>query len=226
MSGRGTDSTGPATTTTGGRRKLLLGGGALLLVALLALVLVLTQGGDDESSSGGAAAATGSAATTTTAGPTAGSGAAPTTAAPATGATEGAEELPAELPEVALDAPAAAGNGVVATLPSIEAIQGSATGPGNVNGPALRVTVRIQNGTAEPISLDGVATNMYSGSDRTPASPLDDPSRRPFAGTVAAGETAEAVYVFSVPVDVRDDITVEVGYAAGAPLLLFRGPVS
>jgi hypothetical protein len=220
----GNDST--AATSTGGRRKLLLTGGAVVLVVLLALVLVLTRGGDDQSPSGGEAAATTSAATTTSAGPTTGSSAAPSSSAPAaTGATEGAEDLPEALPEVALDAPAAVGNGVVATLPSIEAIQGTATGPGNINGPALRVTVRIENGTAEPVSLDGVATNLYWGADRTPASPLDDPSRRPFAGTVAAGETAEAVYVFSVPEDVRDDVIVEVGYEAGAPLLQFRGAV-
>jgi hypothetical protein len=217
------DATGAA--ATGNRRKLLIAGGAVVLAALL--VLVLTVGGDDESPSGGAAAATTSAATTTSAAPATESGAAGSTSAPAaTGATEGAEQLPEALPEVALDAPAAVGNGVVASLPSIEAIQGTATGPGNVNGPALRVTVRIENGTAEPISLDGVATNMYYGADRTPASPLDDPSRRPFAGTVAAGETAEAVYVLTVPSDVRNDITVEVGYEAGAPLLLFHGPVA
>jgi pyruvate/2-oxoglutarate dehydrogenase complex dihydrolipoamide acyltransferase (E2) component len=227
-----TGSNGISASTSGGHRRLLVAGGVVLLVAVLALVLVFTLGGDDESPSAGEAAATTStattsAATTTAAAPATASSAAPTSsAAPATGATEGADDLPEALPEVALDAPAPVGNGVVATLPSIEAIQGTATGPGNINGPALRVTVRIQNGTADAVSLDGVATNLYHGTDRTPASPLDDPSRSPFAGTVAAGETAEAVYVFSVPEDVRDDVTVEVGYEAGAPLLQFRGPVS
>ena len=66
---------------------------------------------------------------------------------------------------------------------------------------------------------------MSYGADRTPASPLDDPSRRPFCGMVAAGESADGVYVFSVPADARDSVTIEVGYQAGAPLLLFTGPV-
>jgi hypothetical protein len=142
----------------------------------------------------------------------------------AVGPTEGGDATPSALPEVALTAPAAAGNGVVATLPRIEAIEGEATGPGNVNGPALRVTVRIENGTGQPIALDGVATNLYYGADRTPAAPLDDASVQPFAGTLAAGSSAQAVYVFTVPTDVRDSVTVEVGYEAGAPLLLFTGP--
>ena len=37
--------------------------------------------------------------------------------------------------------------------------------------------------------------------------------------------SGEGVYVFSVPTDVRDRVTLEVGYQAGAPLLLFTGPV-
>jgi hypothetical protein len=31
--------------------------------------------------------------------------------------------------------------------------------------------------------------------------------------------------VFSVPAGARDSVTIEVGYQAGAPLLLFTGPV-
>jgi hypothetical protein len=66
---------------------------------------------------------------------------------------------------------------------------------------------------------------MFYGSDETPASPLDDPSQAPFQGTVAPGETADGVYVFSVPAGERDSVTVEVGYTAGAPLLHFSGRV-
>jgi len=66
---------------------------------------------------------------------------------------------------------------------------------------------------------------MSYGADRTPASPLDDPSRQPFAGMVQPGESGEGIYVFSVPDDARDSVTIDVGYQAGAPLLLFTGPV-
>src|SRR3712207_8997076 len=61
----------------------------------------------------------------------------------------------------------------------------------SIAGPALRVTVRVENGTAEPVALGGVAVNLAYGPDRTPASPLDDSSRRPFATMVEPGQSAE-----------------------------------
>lgn len=192
--------------------------GAALLVVLAALVaILLTRGGGG----GGAAADEPAAAQTSTA---AEETIAPLPPTPTpTGPTEDVDELPPSLPEVALDAPAAVGNGIVATVASVEAIEGTGVGPGNIAGPALRVTVAIENGTPEAVSLDGVAVNLAYGADRTPASPLDDPSRRPFTGMVEPGGTGEGVYVFSVPTDGREVVTVEVGYQAGAPLLLFTG---
>jgi hypothetical protein len=205
------------------RRRALLAAGAAVLVALVALVAVLvTRGGDDDGGTGAGdtgAAQTSGAPVDETIAPL------PPTPTP-TGPTEDVNQLPPAQPEVPLDAPAAVGNGIVATIGSIEAIEGTAVGPGNIAGPALRVTVRIENGTAEDVSLDGVAVNMYSGAERTPASPLGDPSQAPFTGMLAPGATGEGVYVFRVPVEARDLVTVEVGYQAGAPLLLFTGPAA
>jgi hypothetical protein len=211
----------PATPTR--RRRLLLTAAAVVVVAVLVtLVAVL---GDDESATSAPPAAT----ATPTEAPAA-------TTAPAvvpqlptpepTGPTEDVDEPPPSLPEVPLDAEGAVGNGVLVTLPAIEAIEGTGVGPGNIAGPALRVTVRIENGTAEPVALGGVAVNLAHGPDRTPASPLDDPSRRPFATMVEPGQSAEGVYVFTVPTDQREQVSIEVGYEAGAPLLLFTGPVA
>jgi hypothetical protein len=209
--------TPPAART--GRRRLLWAAGAAVLVAVLVVLLVLL--GDDEATSappaGSATATATSAAATDEPAPS------PLPTPEPTGATEDVDEPPPSLPEVPLDAEAAVGNGVVATLPSIEAIEGTAVGPGNVAGPALKVTVRITNGTAEPVALGGVSVNLSYGPDHAPASPLDDPSRQPFATVVQPGESADGVYVFTVPTDVRDSVTVEVGYEAGAPLLLFTG---
>jgi hypothetical protein len=217
----GTTKDGATGTVTapapGGRRRLLyIGIAAVLVVALVVLILVLNR--DDSDDSGSTASSTSAVATDT-------SVPAPLPTPTPTGPTEVVDQPPPALPEVALDAEAAVGNGIVATLPRIEAIEGTAVGPGNIAGPALRVTVRIANGTAEDVPLEGVAVNMYYGADRTPASPLDDPSRRPFGGLVSAGDSAEGIYVFSVPADARDAVTIEVGYQAGAPLLLFTGPV-
>ncbi|MCZ2830217.1 hypothetical protein O2W14_15375 [Modestobacter sp. VKM Ac-2986] len=213
-----------------GRRRLALAAAATALVAAVVAAVTLGGGGSAPSAAGADATPTGTAATSSA--PAAGS-AAPTSEAPPpspqtptpTGPTSDADEGPPELPAVPLDAPATVGNGVVAALPRIESIDASANGPGNIAGPALRVTVQVTNGTAEPVSLGGVATNLYLGPDRTPASPVEDPSQAPFTGTVAPGASATGVYVFSVPVDARSAVTVEVGYEAGAPLLQFTGPV-
>ena len=220
--GKGTTRDGATGTVTAPapdrRRRLILAAVAAVVIALV-VVLILVFTGDDDPDESGAAASTTSVATDT-------SVPAPLPTPTPTGPTEVVDQPPPALPEVPLDGQAAVGNGIVATLPTIEAIQGSATGPGNIAGPALRITVRIQNGTADAVSLEGVAVNMYYGADKTPASPLDDPSRRPFGGMLAAGDSADGIYVFSVPADARDTVTVEVGYQAGAPLLLFTGPVA
>ncbi|RBY95119.1 hypothetical protein DQ237_15585 [Blastococcus sp. TF02-8] len=214
-----TETPAPGPVASPGRRRLLLALAAGALVAVLVVVAVLLGGDDDDDRKPTSGASSTSSAPTDTAVPP------PLPTPEPTGPTEDADELPAPLPEAALDATVDAGNGVAASLPSIRGIQGSATGPGNIAGPAVQVTVRISNGSAAAISLGGVAVNMYYSDERTPASPLDDPSQRPFAGMLDPGQSAEGVYVFSVPAEARDMVTVEVGYQAGAPLVLFTGPV-
>jgi hypothetical protein len=215
----GTPSSPP---TPARRRRLLLAAAAAAVLAVL-VTLGVVLGGDEATSAPPAATAT------PTEAPAAATEPAVVPQLPTpepTGPTEDVDEAPPSLPEVPLDAEGAVGNGVVVTLPAIEAIEGTAVGPGNIAGPALRVTVRVANGTAEPVALGGVAVNLAHGPDRTPASPLDDPSRRPFATMVEPGQSAEGVYVFTVPADARDLVHVEVGYEAGAPLLQFTGPVA
>ncbi len=205
------------------RRRLLLAAAAAAVLAVLVTLGVVLAGDEEATSAPPAATAT------PTEAPAAATEPAVVPQLPTpepTGPTEDVDEAPPSLPEVPLDAEGAVGNGVVVTLPAIEAIEGTAVGPGNIAGPALRVTVRVANGTAEPVALGGVAVNLAHGPDRTPASPLDDPSRRPFATMVEPGQSAEGVYVFTVPADARDLVHVEVGYEAGAPLLQFTGPVA
>ena len=213
------------------RRRLVLGA-VLLLVAAALVTLLLTTGGPDDGD--GDTAASSPSASATSAAPTS---AAPTSAVPATvapvadtpeptGPTADANEGPPSLSPVALDQPAAVGNGITAEVVALDAIDGSAVGPGNVSGPALRATVRIVNGTDAPVALGGVAVDLAYGPELVPASPLGDASALPFSGTVEAGGTAEGVYVFSIAEADRDEITLSVGYQAGAPFLVFTGAAS
>jgi hypothetical protein len=206
----------------GGRRGVLVAALAVVVVLIVGVVLLLNRQ-DGESAASDRTAATSSTSTSSTPSSSA-VPASPTSVVPSAAPGDDTQ-LPPSLPAVPLGSQAAVGNGVSATLPTIEAIQGSATGPGNISGPAIRVTVRLANGTGEPVSLDGVAVNMYYGADLTPASPLEDPSQRPFSGTVAPGGTADGIYVFTVPSGSRDAVTVEVGYQAGAPFMTWSGPV-
>jgi hypothetical protein len=219
-----TDTDGSPTGRSAGRRRLLLAVlGAVVVVAIVVVLLLLNRG-DDASTASGSEPADGS--TTTSAAPSSSTAPSSASAAPTSEPPAGdGTGLPPSLPAVPLQSQAAVGNGVTATLTGIEAIQGTASGPGNVAGPALRVTVRIQNGTADAVSLDAVAVNMYYDADRTPASPLEDPSQRPISGSVAPGQSADGVYVFTVPKSHRDAVTVEVGYQPGAPYMTWTGAV-
>ena len=127
------------------------------------------------------------------------------------------------LSPVALDRPAAAGNGVTAEVVGLKAVTAKAQTPGSINGPALQATVRLTNGTTGPLYLGGVAVELAHGADLTPASPNDDPRAKPFSGALAAGASTEGVYVFTIAVADRDHVTLTVGYQAGAPFLVFTG---
>lgn len=219
-----------STARGGPRRRWRLAaaaGVAVLVIALLAFLLL--RDGDDDGAGDGAAAGTSSAAPSTSRAPTTST---PTEAAPTPEAPSEApqapsgDQLPPSQAPVPLDQPAEGGTGIRAVLTSVEAIDGQGIGPGAINGPALRVTVRLTNGSSEPLSLDGVQVTMALGEERAPASPLNDDSQAPFAGSLAPGASGDGRYVFTVPQDRRDLVTVTVGYRAGAPFLVFSGPVS
>ncbi|MGY1708516.1 hypothetical protein ACI8AC_03305 [Geodermatophilus sp. SYSU D00758] len=213
------------------RRPLLVALGLLAALLAVAAVVLLTGGEDGSPHRGTAAAATSAAPTAPSTAPAPGPQPPAEQPDPPTGPPPEpvggvvADELPPSLPAVPLDRPAESADGLSATVAGIEAIEGTGVGPGNMSGPALRVTVLLRNGTAEPVDLAGVAVDLAHGGERLPASPLDDPSAAPFSGTLEQGGSAEGVYVFTVPADDRDSVTVSVSPRAGAPFLVFTGAV-
>ena len=46
------------------------------------------------------------------------------------------------------------------------------------------------------------------------------------SGALGAAESAKGMYVFSVPADARNPVTVTVTYSSGAPTLVFTGAVA
>lgn len=115
------------------------------------------------------------------------------------------------------------GSGVSARVTRIESVDGEARGPGEVAGPALRVTLEIKNSSKKDVAMSSALTNLYYGKKRLPASVLSGPGVEPFPASVAAGRTAAGRYVFGVPDRGRDPVVVEFSLTTDAPTVEFEG---
>lgn len=133
--------------------------------------------------------------------------------------------VPPERPAVAPRRTATASDRVSVSLSRIEAVQGVAYAPGEIAGPALRVTVRLVNNGSTSLDLGLVAVNAYVGKDRVPAGTVTKPGGKPLSGELAKGRSADGVYLFVVPTTQRQDVTVTVDYRADVPTAVFRGPM-
>lgn len=149
----------------------------------------------------------------------------PTTApSPTSSPTDGgAGAVLPEFPATPLDQPASTPDGLVASIVSLESVEGEAIGAGDVGGPAIRVTVRLTNGTAEPFDTSFTVVNGYSGTDRDPAGTLVKPGGKPFSGSIDPGASQEAVFLFTIPEDARGAVAITVDYQAGQPAFVFEG---
>lgn len=139
---------------------------------------------------------------------------------PSSTATE--NTLPEQSP-VSLDSEAVRPDGVVIRLGKIESVTGEAKLPGEVAGPALRISVVITNGADGPLDLDSVVVNGYRGSDRVPLESLTSPGGNPFRGNLKPKTDATGAYVFAVDPKFRSDVTFTVDATPGEPAAVFRG---
>lgn len=141
--------------------------------------------------------------------------------------TKGSETTPGttlkEVPPVGLDSESERPDGVVIALRKVESVAGEAKLPGEVAGPALRLTISIRNGTAADLSLDSVVVNGYRGAKRVPLEMLSSPGGAPFSGTVKPGDQSTGVYIFTVTPEQRADVTFTVDVTPGQPAAVFRG---
>lgn len=129
------------------------------------------------------------------------------------------------LAPVPLDQPAAPVEGVNVTLSSIRSIAGEASVPGEVAGPALEITVHVENTGTTSAHTDTLVVNVYYGDQRSPANILVKP-RRDLPLSIGPGKTAEGLYAFSVPEAERGHVLVEVDLSVDMPVVLFEGAIS
>ena len=163
-------------------------------------------------------ATTGSGSSTSPAGPPPSADPAPTqAAAPSVPARSG------ERPAVAPGAASTATGGPTVRLSNVGHVAGVAAGPGDIAGPAIRVSIVIENTGTSDLALNLTAVNAYLGADRQPAGSVTQPGGSPFSGTLKPGQSATGVYLFTVPTADRQDVTVVVDYLPGQPAAVFAG---
>ena len=204
-------------TEPGQRRRIALGiAAAAVLVLVVVLFVVLQNRGEDDDPPSS------STTTTSSTGPSPSASRGPTTPGPTPTAppvrTNPPKPIPAKITDkVVLD------NGVAVEVADIESVKGEARGVGEVAGPALRFTIRVNNQSKKTIDLDLAIVNAYFGRQDDPAIALAGPGGSPLPQKLKAGGTATGKYVFKVPVKERDRVRVDFGYTVDQSTVIFRG---
>jgi len=114
------------------------------------------------------------------------------------------------------------GTGVTARILRIAAVHGTANGPGEIAGPALRLELQLTNGTGRAVNLTQALVTVTDASG-TPGVQLTQSGSAPLRGSVKAHAKVRAVYVFTLPTAHRDPVTVNFSYSSSAPVALFVG---
>jgi hypothetical protein len=130
-----------------------------------------------------------------------------------------------QAPPVAPNA-TATGDGVIAELTKIEKVTGKGGTPGEVGGPALRLTVTVTNTGSKAFDASAIVVNALVGADEAPAGTVMQPGGNPFSGQIEPGQAKSGVYIFVIPTNKRSNVSVLVDYQAGSPILVFRGSFS
>ena len=126
---------------------------------------------------------------------------------------------------VAFDATAETTAEVTVRVVTAEALQVKASGPGEVGGPGVAFTVEVANRSGHPVSLDLVSPTLTL-TGGTPASQMSGLPSAPLQGSLADGNTARGVYVFTASDAQRRDVRFAVSVDPATPTAVFRGRVS
>lgn len=200
-------------------RWAMLAVGAIAVIVVAALIWRAGSGPSVGGEPGGGSTATGAIPTQTDA-------PVPLPSVPSSTVT-GSPSAVAPEPEVTVTAkvnkPIEPEPGLTARVSRIEAVKGDAHGPGEIAGPALRVTLRLDNESQSRIVAESIVVNLYYGAKNHPAGPLSGPGLKPFTGVIDKGQKSSGSYVFSVPVDQRRKVRIEFRYSTEAPVTIFEG---
>ena len=203
-----TRNTPESSPSSSNRRVWWIIGAVVLVVAIVVVVVVaVTAGGK------GAGPTSASTPVITTPPPLT-----PTPQPGETGQTPAPSAPPAPLTSTSTPVP-----GVEVHLSSVEAVDGKANGVGEVSGPAIRFTVNVANTTDAPVDLKTAVVQLYYGAAQNPGLAVSGPGGSPLPTSVPAGQTVTGVYLFTVPEDQRDTVSITFDYRAGTPVVVFQG---
>ena len=132
------------------------------------------------------------------------------------------EAPPAPVQDAELDDVVTLDTGVKVSVSEITEITVEAETPGEVAGPAVAATIRFENESGHPLDLGGAMVTLVDAAGNVAAPTTSEPAA-PTSGTLDDGGTAEGTYVFRMPEDSRNAVTLTVDYAAGAPVVVFHG---
>jgi hypothetical protein len=121
-----------------------------------------------------------------------------------------------------LTAQARPDTGVSVEVTDVRAVSTEARFPGEISGPGIAVTVHVANASADAIDLDNAIVDVR-GADGTRAVEVSGTPASPMSGSLPSGQEASGVYVFTIPQDQRNPISVRFSYAAETPTVLFVG---
>ncbi|MFA7266275.1 MAG: hypothetical protein WC054_08180 [Candidatus Nanopelagicales bacterium] len=136
-------------------------------------------------------------------------------------ATAGAGQK--SLEPVTFTSPVAYPSGLTVEIVKSNRVTVAAQGPGEVSEPGVSFELKLTNKSGEAIDLNNVAVTVYYGKEKTPASPAPT-SGIPFSGTLGAGMTAEASYVFGLPSG-ADPVELQFSYKTSEPVAVFVGKI-
>lgn len=216
----------------GRRWAIVVAVGALALVLIMIILVVRGIGeGDVKATDPTPGSSAPSAASQDPGGTPSPSTPAPPTGSPATSTTAGPANKPSSArpkPQptrdpVPLETPAEIKPELQAEVTGFEAVEGEATGPGEIAGPAVRFRMVIRNSSAQEVPLGTTVVNLYYGKDRTPASSLNEPGGAPLPAVVPPGAEASGTFLFVVPPKQRGRILITVDYSVEVSLVAFEG---
>ncbi|WP_416890357.1 hypothetical protein [Microbacterium sp.] len=142
--------------------------------------------------------------------------------------TPGTTQAPTETPdavEADIDDTASPEKDVAVRVASVHRFEATGALPGEVSGPALRVTVEIDNQSDADLDTSLATLAVDFGDDRVPAPELDDPEAPANPGIVAPGDLGTIVRSFTIPDGETDRMRVSLEMSVGKPTVIFEGGV-